>query len=118
MKIKAVAATTFEDPEKGWSYAESALMDLAKSAGGKPIFVDIDKRIGTVESGVYEDGKVVIFAALDRENETFARSHYLVPGGLVDYQKDGAIISKCTAIQYTVTDRPGDETLTPIEIIE
>ena len=94
-------------------------MDLAKSAKDKPVFFDIKKgKIGVVESGEYQEGKVTITAKIDLDEDLLNKKLFMVPGGLVDYQKNGTVVMRCKAIQYSLTENPGDATLTPIEIIE
>ena len=119
MKIKAIVTTTYMDLEKGWSYSESALLDLTNTAKNKPIYMDIKKdSIGVVESSRFEDGRVIIEAYINEDEDLIKNNLFLVPGGIVDYYKNGSIVQNCTAIQYTFTDKPGDKTLTPVEIIE
>ena len=116
MKIKAVVASTFKDYENGWSYSESALISLAKSSPNIPIIFRKNK-IGIVESGKYEDGRVVITAKIEKNEEILGRKLYLVPGGLTDFVTEGNIISKCAAHQYFLTETTSNKELPIIEEI-
>lgn len=117
MKIRAVAASTFTDKEQGWSYSDSALMDLAKTAKNNPVIYKT-KKIGIVESGEYDDSRLVIMAIIDWPEEILTGDLFLVPGGLTDFATDGDIISECKAHRYVFTDNPSDKTLTGVEKVE
>ena len=117
MKIRAVAASTFTDKEQGWSYSDSALMDLAKTAKGNPVIYK-KKKIGIVESGKYDDSRLIITAIIDLPGEILNEALFLAPGGLTDFATDGDIISECKAHRYVFTDNPSDKTLTVFEHIE
>ena len=116
MKIKATAASTYKDKENGWSYSASALMELAETAHDIPVIFR-KNRIGTIESGSCEEGRLTIYAKIEQENELLDVKLFLVPGGLTDFVTHGDLIQRCIAHQYFLTENPSDQTLTPFEII-
>ena len=115
MEIKATAASTYKDIENGWSYSESALIELAETAKNIPLILR-KKRIGTVESGKCVDGRLIVYAKIEYKNELLDSRMFLVPGGLTDFVTNGDIIERCIAHQYFLTEEPSDQTLTPFEI--
>jgi hypothetical protein len=117
MKIKAIAASTFKDHENGWSYSDSALVDLARSAQGKPVIYK-KKRIGIIESGTYEDSRVIVTATINNPEEILNKELYLVPAGLTDFDTICDIIDTCVAQQFIFTEKPSDQTLTAFQKIE
>jgi hypothetical protein len=68
MEIQAVVASTVRDSENGWSYSDSALADLAKTAQGKPINYK-RLRIGIIESAKHENGRVMVTASISKPEE-------------------------------------------------
>ena len=116
MEIQAVVASTFKDNENGWSYSDSALADLAKSAQGKPINY-MKRNIGIIESAKHEGGKVTVTALISKPEEILNKKLFLVPGGLTDFDTVGDIIDACEAHQFFFTDQPSDKTLTAVERI-
>ena len=78
MKIQAVVASTYKDYENGWSYSDSALVDLAKSAKNKPI-IYMKHKIGHVISGKFDDGKVIVTALISKSDEILNKILFLVP---------------------------------------
>ena len=117
MEIQAVVASTVKDSENGWSYSDSALTDLAKTAQGKPINYE-RRRIGIIESAKHESGKVTVTALISKPEEILNKTLYLVPGGLTDFDTIGDIINTCVAHQFFFTDQPSDKTLTVFERID
>lgn len=116
MKIQAVVASTHNDRENGWSYSESALIDLAKSAQGKPV-ICLKQKIGAVESAKYEAGKVMVTASISKPWVILDKKLYLAPGGLTDFDTIGDVLNTCVVHQFFLTARPSDETLTAFEVI-
>ncbi len=116
VKIKAASASTYKDKENGWSYSESALMELAESAKGIPVIYK-KNRVGTIDAGKCENRRLIVFAEVEKKAELLNRKYFLVPGGLTDFVTNGDIIERCIAHQYFLTEEPSDQTLTPFDIV-
>ena len=116
-KIKVVAASTFPDRETGWRYSEAALKGLARQAGGQAVVFQ-KRNVGRVESGEFENGRLVITANIDELSIAESQKLYLTPGGLTDFDTKGDIFDRCTAHHYFFSDTPGDQTLTPFESLD
>lgn len=116
MKIKAASASTYRDEENGWSYSESALVELAESAKNIPVIYN-KKRIGIIEDGKYENSCLITFADIEIKDEIMEKNLFLIPGGLTDFVTNGDIIERCIAHQYFLTEKPSDQTLAPFDIV-
>ncbi len=116
MKIKAIAASIAKDKENGWSYSKSALMNLIETIKHKPVTYN-KKTVGIVESGEYENGKIILHATISNTDNIFNKKLYMIPGGLTDFEVDGDIIRKCKAHHCFLTDSTSNIDLSPIESV-
>ena len=123
MKLKAIIATSGIDSDYD-RFSPEALEEIANSVKGKSIKIEFKHDVGHIEDAEVIDGSVHVSGRFDVDLEDLQNANvYLVPTfglGTDDWDiiDDVRVIRHCTLVYCGLTDRPVDENLTPIEVID